>query len=84
MSLNQRFPDIEKPDEDLIAETPADVKAYIESLERRVADLGSAADLLMEMHVFPDILSRIDGMIDASRAWEADRAAPEEDEAPSP
>jgi len=70
MTLSKRFPKLERPD-NLEGTTSEETLTYIEDLEQRVATLGAAADLLMEMDVFPDILSRLDGMVEEARAAQA-------------
>jgi len=75
--LTTRLPEIERP-ENIEGEAPEAVLDYVEQLERRIADLGNSADLLMQMDVFPDILSRIDTTVSEARDFHA-TYAPEED-----
>jgi hypothetical protein len=75
MSIENALPELNKPSEDVMDCIPADVLNYVEDLERRAADLGRMTNLLMQMHVFPDMLSTIDGIVDEAKADAAAKSA---------
>lgn len=68
MSIAKIFPKIEPLDPVALLAADESVKSHIAKLTRRVEELTASVDLLGEMHVFPDIMDRIEGWASKAHA----------------